>query len=177
MSPAPFFVRFAFLREPSRPGAPKPTAERRKFSWGANPEVEHHKSEAIAGRFTGVQTSSTPEALGERPLRRLHGVRKRRTPQPDVKIVGNRNFIRNPISDITSREAALLELKPPRSTGGCVRPTSASPEAPESGKAPLPPSRRVCNEVSCGSSTSAERRCASLGEGGKASRNGSTPPK
>ena len=134
-------------------------------------------SEAIAGRFTGVQTSSTPEALGERPLRRLHGVRKRRTPQARRKIAGNRNFIRNPISDITSREAALLELKPPRSTGGCVRPTSASPEAPESGKAPLPPSRRVCNEVSCGSSTSAERRCASLGEGGKASRNGSTPPR
>ena len=53
-------------------------------------------SEAIAGRFTGVQTSSTPEALGERPLRRLHGVRKRRTPQPDVKIVGNRNFIPPP---------------------------------------------------------------------------------
>ena len=94
-------------------------------------------SEAIAGRFAGVQTSSTPEAPGGRPLRRLHGVRKRWIPLARRKIAGNRNFIRNPIGDITSREAALLELRPPRSTGGCDRPTKASPEAPESGKAPF----------------------------------------
>ena len=38
----PVFVRFAFLRERSRPGAPKPTAEHRKSSGDTNPEVEHH---------------------------------------------------------------------------------------------------------------------------------------
>ena len=38
----PVFVRFAFLRERSRPGAPKPTAEHRKPSGDTNPEVEHH---------------------------------------------------------------------------------------------------------------------------------------
>ena len=67
-------------------------------------------SEAIAGRFTGVQTSSTPEALGERPLRRLHGVRKRRTPQARRKIVGNRNFIPPP-SPFTSRKEEDLHKK------------------------------------------------------------------